>query len=323
MEKRLKILTNLVLEGYLVNREEAMWLYEVPLEILRKEANQIREYYCGNRFDLCTIINGKSGRCSENCRFCAQSSHYHTASKTYTLLSDETIVEDAKKNARQDVLRYSIVTAGRTLPDDEIDQMCETIKKIKKECKLSICVSFGLLNQAQYQKLKSAGVERIHNNLETSERFFPSVCTTHSFQDKVKAIQAAQAVGLSVCSGGIMGLGEGLEDRIDMALSLRDLEIESVPINMLNPILGTPMENQPKMTLEELCKIVAIYRFILPKAFIRLAGGRGLLKDKGRLCFLSGANATISGDMLTTSGITVQRDKQMLKDLNYQLIALK
>ena len=323
MEKRLKILTNLVLGGYLVNREEAMWLYEVPLEILRKEANQIREYYCGNCFDLCTIINGKSGRCSENCRFCAQSSHYHTASKTYTLLSHETIVEDAKKNAHQGVLRYSIVTAGRTLPDDEIDQMCETIKKIKKECKLSICASFGLLNQAQYQKLKLAGVERIHNNLETSERFFPSVCTTHSFQDKVKAIQAAQAVGLSVCSGGIMGLGEGLEDRIDMALSLRDLEIESVPVNMLNPIPGTPMENQPRLTSEELCKIVAIYRFILPKAFIRLAGGRGLLEDKGRLCFLSGANATISGDMLTTSGITVQMDKQMLKDLNYQLIALK
>lgn len=323
MEERLKILTNLVLGGYLINKEEGIWLYEVPLEILRKQANRIREYYCGNRFDLCTIINGKSGRCSENCRFCAQSSHYRTTSKTYTLLSDETIIEDAKKNARQGVLRYSIVTAGRTLPDDEIDKMCETIKKIKNECKLSICASFGLLDQAQYQKLKSAGVERIHNNLETSERFFPSVCTTHSFQDKVKAIQAAQAVGLSVCSGGIMGLGECLEDRIDMALSLRALEIESVPINMLNPILGTPMENQPKMTLEELCKIVAIYRFILPKAFIRLAGGRGLLEDKGRLCFLSGANATISGDMLTTSGITVQRDKQMLKDLNYQLIALK
>ena len=322
MEERLKILTNLVLGGYLINKEEGIWLYEVPLEILRKQANRIREYYCGNRFDLCTIINGKSGRCSENCRFCAQSSHYHTTSKTYTLLSDETIIEDAKKNARQGVLRYSIVTAGRTLPDDEIDKMCETIKKIKNECKLSICASFGLLDQAQYQKLKSAGVERIHNNLETSERFFPSVCTTHSFQDKVKAIQAAQAVGLSVCSGGIMGLGECLEDRIDMALSLRALEIESVPINMLNPILGTPMENQPKMTLEELCKIVAIYRFILPKAFIRLAGGRGLLEDKGRLCFLSGANATISGDMLTTSGITVQRDKQMLKDLNYQLLVL-
>ena len=323
MEERLKILTNLVLGGYLINKEEGIWLYEVPLEILRKQANRIREYYCGNRFDLCTIINGKSGRCSENCRFCAQSSHYHTDSKNYTLLSDKTIIEDAKKNVRQGVLRYSIVTAGRTLSDDEIDQMCETIKQIKKECELSICASFGLLNQAQYQKLKLAGVERIHNNLETSERFFPSVCTTHSFQDKVKAIQAAQAVGLSVCSGGIMGLGECLEDRIDMALSLRALEIESVPINMLNPILGTPMENQPKMTLEELCKIVAIYRFILPKAFIRLAGGRGLLEDKGRLCFLSGANATISGDMLTTSGITVQRDKQMLKDLNYQLIALK
>ena len=320
MKRRLKMLTNLVLEGYSLKKEEAMWLYEIPLEQLAREANKIRQYYCANHFDLCTIINGKSGRCSENCRFCAQSSHYHTDSKIYTLLSDETIIEDAKKNARQGVLRYSIVTAGRTLPDDEIDQMCETIKKIKKECQLSICASFGLLNEAQYQKLQLAGVERIHNNLEASERFFPSVCTTHSFQDKIKAIQAAQAVGLDVCSGGIMGLGESIEDRIDMALSLRTLKIESVPINMLNPILGTPMENQPRLTLEELCKIVAIYRFLLPKAFIRLAGGRGLLEDKGRACFLSGANAAISGDMLTTSGITVKSDKRMLKDLNYQLV---
>ena len=210
MKRRLKMLTNLVLEGYSLKKEEAMWLYEIPLEQLAREANKIRQYYCANHFDLCTIINGKSGSCSENFRFCAQSSHYHTDSKIYTLLSDETIIEDAKKNARQGVLRYSIVTAGRTLPDDEIDQMCETIKKIKKECQLSICASFGLLNQAQYQKLQLAGVERIHNNLEASERFFPSVCTTHSFQDKIKAIQAAQAVGLDVCSGGIMGLGESI-----------------------------------------------------------------------------------------------------------------
>ena len=303
-----------VLDGYQVTREEALWLYEQPLKELSSWANKIREYFCSNGFDICTIINAKSGRCSENCRFCSQSIHSHTASAVYPLLSTEKIVEQAKHDAAQGVLRFSIVTSGKRLTNREVLKICEAVKAIKAVCNISVCVSLGLLKQEQFAWLKEAGVERVHNNLETSERYFPSVCTTHTFADKIVAIRAAQAAGLPVCSGGIMGLGESVEDRIDMALSLRKLGVKSIPVNMLNAIEGTPFEGNKRLSPEDLQRIVAVYRFMLPQASIRLAGGRGLLGDKGEACFKSGANATISGDMLTTAGITVAADLQLLKE---------
>nr|WP_314771060.1 biotin synthase BioB [uncultured Peptostreptococcus sp.] len=315
----IKALYNRVIGGHLIAREEALFLYKEDLGDLTRYADMIRDHFCGNQFDMCTIINGKSGLCSENCKFCAQSSHYNTGSKVYSLLSEEEILADAKKNADQGVMRYSIVTAGRSLSDGEVDRMCQIIRRIKEEVHISVCVSFGLLKEDQFRRLKEAGAERVHNNLEASENFFPSVCTSHSFSDKVQAIRAAQAAGMDVCSGGIMGLGEGIEDRIDMALSLRDLGIESIPVNMLNPIPGTPMEKYESLDEKEMQRIIAVYRFILPKAFIRLAGGRGLMSDKGKACFMSGANAAISGDMLTTAGITVDKDKKLLEELDYMI----
>lgn len=314
----LKSLKDKVLGGGQISREEALFLYEQPLEELCQCADQIRRHFCASQFDICTIINGKSGRCSENCKFCAQSAHNHTDAAQYPLLSADEIVEQARVNHSQGVLRYSIVTSGKRLSSQEVDQMCQAVKRIKEEVGISVCISFGLLDEEQYRKLKEAGVSRVHNNLETSRRNFPNVCTTHSFEDKVKAIRAAQAAGLSVCSGGIMGLGETPEDRIDMALTLRELGIKSVPVNMLNPIPGTPFENNRKLTEEDMRRIVAVYRFILPEASIRLAGGRGLLPDKGKSCFASGANAAISGDMLTTAGITTKTDMELLKELGYE-----
>nr|WP_314503874.1 biotin synthase BioB [uncultured Peptostreptococcus sp.] len=315
----IKALYNRVIGGHLITREEALFLYKEDLGDLTRYADMIRDHFCGNQFDMCTIINGKSGLCSENCKFCAQSSHYNTGSKVYSLLSEEEILADAKKNADQGVMRYSIVTAGKSLSDGEVDRMCQIIRRIKEEVHISVCVSFGLLKEDQFRRLKEAGAERVHNNLEASENFFPSVCTSHSFSDKVQAIRAAQAAGMDVCSGGIMGLGESIEDRIDMALSLRDLGIESIPVNMLNPIPGTPMEKYESLDEKEMQRIIAVYRFILPKAFIRLAGGRGLMSDKGKACFMSGANAAISGDMLTTAGITVDKDKKLLEELDYRI----
>lgn len=312
-------LGNEILEGKMITKQEAIELYGQPLQELCQKANEIRKQFCSNRFDICTIINGKSGRCSENCRFCAQSAYSHTNAAEYPLLPAEEIVAQAKVNDKQGVLRYSIVTSGKRLSDQEVDKMCEAVQKIKEETDISICISFGLLKEEQYRKLKAAGVTRVHNNLETSWKNFPNICTTHTFEDKVNAIRAAQAAGLSVCSGGIMGLGETPEDRIDMALTLRELGIKSVPVNMLNPIPGTPLGQNKKLTAEDMCRIVAVYRFILPDASIRLAGGRGLLPDKGRSCFLSGANAAISGDMLTTAGITVETDMKLLKELGYEV----
>ena len=306
-----------VLNGGLIDKSDAMQLWKADYDELCSAANEIREKFCSNNFDICTIVNGKSGKCSENCKFCSQSSFYHTCAGEYPLLDKESIVKEAMNNAEQGMLRFSIVTSGRRLNDKEVDIMCDVIREIRKNTDISICASFGLLNEEQYRKLKDAGVARIHNNIETSENNFPNVCTTHTFSDKISAIKAAQKAGLDICSGGIMGLGENNEDRVDMAFTLRELNVKSIPVNMLNPIPGTPFENNKKLTEKDMCRICAIYRFILPDAFIRLAGGRGLMENKGRDCFLSGANAAISGNMLTTSGITFETDLALLKELNF------
>lgn len=312
-------LKNKVIHGELITKDEALTLVDAPLKELTKAADEIRRQLCGNTFDICTIINGKSGRCSENCKYCAQSSFYKTCVEEYPLLSTEKIVEQAVHNYEQGVLRYSIVCSGKKLSDSEVDKLCESIKAIKKACPISVCVSLGLLDEENFRKLKNAGADRVHNNLETSRRFFPQVCTTHTFDDKIKAIKAAKSAGLEVCSGGIMGLGETMEDRIDMILQARELGVRSVPVNMLNPIANTPFENNRILTQEEMQRIVAIFRFVIPDGFIRLAGGRGIMSDKGRSLFTSGANAAISGDMLTTQGITTEKDMQILKELGYEV----
>lgn len=308
-----------VLNGYEVTKDDAMLLAKGELYELCCAADELRYAFCGKAFDLCTIINGKSGRCSENCKYCAQSSFFDTAIEEYPLLDKEPIVSAAVECAKRGVQRFSIVTSGKRLCDAEVNAMCEAVRDIHRACNISVCVSFGLLNEAQFRRLRAAGVARVHNNLETSRRNFANVCTTHSFDDKIAAIQAALRAGLSVCSGGIFGLGETMQDRIDMALSLRELGISSVPINMLNAISGTPYEHIPKLTSDEMCRIVAVYRFILPRAYIRLAGGRSLSADKGKAVFKSGANAAITGDMLTTAGISIANDKELIAALGYEV----
>ena len=307
-----------VINGKKINKEEAMFIAGADLEEICSAANEIREAFCDNGFDICTIINGKSGRCSENCKYCAQAGCFKTEVESYPLLDKETIVKDAKKNAEQGVLRYSIVTSGKCLNDKEVESACESIRAIKEEADIEVCVSFGLLNEEQFRKLKDAGVSRVHNNLETSRRYFPSVCSTHTYDEKIETIKAAKRAGLKVCSGGIMGIGETMEDRIDMVMQQRELGVKSIPVNMLNPIKGTPYENNALLTQDEMRRIVAVFRFIVPDASIRLAGGRGLMEDKGVSCFKSGANAAISGDMLTTSGITVKKDLEILNELGFE-----
>ena len=309
-----------VLSGRLLEREEILLLKDAPFEELTQAADEIRRHFCGNTFDICTIINGKCGKCSEDCKYCAQSVHYQTScEKSYPLLSTEELLKGAEYNDRQGVLRYSIVTSGKRLSDREVDQICESIRTIREKTGISVCVSFGLLNEAQFRKIKEAGASRVHCNLESSRNFFPNVCTTHTFDEKIETLKAAKRAGLSICSGGIMGLGETMEDRIDMALTARELGVRSIPVNLLNPIPGTPYEKNRILTNDELCRITSIFRFIIPDGMIRLAGGRGLLGDKGERCFQSGANAAISGDMLTTAGITVETDMELLKNLGYEV----
>lgn len=316
---RIQELKKRVMEGGNISKQEALELYRSPLEELCKAANEIRERFCKEVFDICTIVNAKSGRCSEDCKYCAQSVHYKTLSSQYPLLDTEELKKQAKYNADRGVLRYSIVTSGRALHGQELERVCESVREIKREVEIEICASFGLVSREDLRKMKEAGISRIHCNLESSEAYFPSICTTHTYSEKVEVIKHALEEGFSVCSGGIMGLGESVEDRIDMLMDLRELGVRSIPVNFLNPIQGTPYENNELLSEDEKKRIVAVCRFLLPGAAIRLAGGRGLSEDKGRGCFESGANAAISGDMLTTVGITIEKDMEMIKDLGYKV----
>lgn len=308
-----------VINGGTLSREEAILLSSAQLEPLCEAADQIRRHFCGNAFDMCSIINGKSGKCPEDCKYCAQSSHYSADTAVYPLLSTDEILREAKANAADGILRFSIVTSGKRLSDQEVEQVCDSFRKIRETCGISLCASMGLLSQKQFKMLKSAGVVRYHNNLETSRRFFPHICTTHTYEDKIKAIRDARESGLTVCSGGIIGLGETMEDRIDMALTLRDLQIRSVPINVLNPIPGTPLEHNAPLPEDEVCRTAAIFRFLLPDSILRMAGGRGLMEDQGRRVFRSGANGAITQNMLTTGGIAVREDRQLAEELGFEI----
>lgn len=311
-----------LLSGGSITREEALKLIDEPLEELCKAAGELRASLCGSGFDLCSIVNAKSGRCSEDCAFCSQSSRYTTGSACYPLMDPDEMVACGAHDASEGVLRFSMVMSGRRATDAEVDQVCCATRRLRDETDLSVCVSLGLLDRQAFEHLAEAGLTRVHNNLETSRRYFPFVCRTHRYDDKLASIRAAREAGLDVCSGGIFGMGETWEDRIDMALELRELGVTSVPLNFLNPIAGTPFGEREPLSSDETRRIVAIYRFLLPQATLRLAGGRGLLDDKGRSCFAGGANGAITGDMLTTDGISVARDRAMVGELGFSVALL-
>lgn len=319
----LEKLKNKVLNGGDISRQEAIDLYKEDYDELRKAAEEIREHFCQDQFDMCTIINAKSGRCPENCKFCAQSAHSNTEVEAYSLLDKDIIVKDAVDKYRRGVPRYSLVSSGRSLTEDDIDKVCEIVKDIhQQEPEVKVCLSGGLISAEGFKKLKDAGVLRIHNNLESSENFFKEICTSHTYDQKVQAIKNAKDAGMEVCSGGIIGLGEGIEDRVDMFFNLKDLNVASIPVNVLNPVKGTALENNKILDQEEINRTIAICRFINPKAAIRLAGGRANMEELGKSCFRSGANAAITGDMLTTRGASLEDDMQMVKEMDYDICAM-
>lgn len=231
-----KLLADRILEGYDISKEDAISLLEVGLDELLYNSKLITNHFHSNKFDLCTIINGKSGKCSEDCKYCAQSAHYNCLIEKYPLLDKETIVNDAIECYKKGINRYSIVTSGKRLTKDEIISLCDIYKEIGRNCDIKLCSSHGLLSYDDFVMLKDAGVTRYHNNLETSLRYFPEICTTHTIDQKISTIKNAQKAGLEVCSGGIIGLGESDIDRIDLAFELRNMGIRSIPLNLLNPI---------------------------------------------------------------------------------------
>ena len=313
----IKKLADEIIGGRRITRQDDLNMFlTCDLKELCEGADRIREYFIGDKVDLCSIINGRSGRCPEDCKYCAQSAHNHTSCEIYDFLPEEKIVEACKLNESEGVDRFSIVTSGRALSGEEFEKAVHAYETMHAECRIDLCASMGFLNAEQLHRLHEAGVTSYHHNIETSKRNFPNICTTHTYEQKLETLKLVKKEGMCACSGGIIGMGETWEDRLDMAVSLAELGIDSIPINALMPIEGTPLENQPQLTEDEILRTIAIFRYINPEANIRLAAGRALLTNDGEIAFQSGASATITGNMLTTVACaTIRSDKQMLENL--------
>lgn len=316
----MKKLAKEIIDGRRLTRSDDLSIFEhADLNELAEGADLIRQAFCQNRVHLCTIINGRSGKCGEDCKFCAQSAFSQTGCETYDMLDEDTILRDCKEKEAAGVHSYSIVTAGRTVAGKDLEKLVKIFERLHKECNVHLCSSNGLLSYDAFVRLKAAGVETYHENIETSRRNFPHICTTHTYEDKIEKICLAKKAGLNVCSGGIIGMGETWEDRIDMAVSLSELEIFSIPLNALRPIPGTPLGELPPLTEDEIVRTVAIFRYLNPTAYIRMAAGRSYFEDGGKRLFTSGANAAITGNMLTTIGNNIREDMQMFTELGYDI----
>ncbi len=300
---------SLVLGDNLIDRQTAVRLADqANQEKLWDAADRIRQHFHGSRFALCSIINAKSGRCSENCRFCAQSAYHQSGIDEYDIIELDKALEIAEDNDHHEVHRISLVTSGRSASDSSLDQLEKLYDSISQTTMMKLCGSMGLLTKEKAARLIEMGVVRYHCNLEASRNFFPTVCTTHTWEEKVETLRLAREAGMSICSGGIIGMGETMEDRIDLALELRELEVNSIPLNILTPIPGTPLADLEPLSLEEVLTTIALFRFISPQAVIRIAGGRQQLGEDQYRCFMAGANGAMVGNYLTTSGGSIEED---------------
>jgi len=284
-------------------------------------ANKIRRRYFGNKIKLCSIVPGRLGGCDQDCAFCAQSARFDTAiDKKAKVLSDEQILAVAAAAAEKGVPNFGIVYSGRAVREKELDRIEKLVRRIKDQFGLGICASLGMITTDQAGRLVEAGVNRYNHNLETSQRHFPNVVTTHEYADRVRTIEAAKEAGLGICAGGIFGIGENEADRVDMALELRRLGVDTVPMNFLHPIEGTPLGSAETLKPMQILRIIAIFRFILPKTNLKIAGGRVLnLRDLQSWMFYAGATSILSGNYLTTTGRAVAEDMQMLEDLGLEV----
>lgn len=282
-------------------------------------ANRIRTKFRGNNVDLCSIINAKSGACPEDCSFCAQSSHSKTNIQVYPLENREKIINAAESAKKNRARRFCIVTSGKRPSGKELRQICRFISEIRETGMLP-CATLGMLNREELDQLRSAGLDRYHHNLETSEAFFSEICSTHTYADKIRTIEAAKSLGLSVCSGGIFGLGESWDDRIDMAFALKELEIDSVPVNFFTPVKGTRLGCREMLNPADALKIIAIYRLIMPDRQIRVCAGRAAtLRDLHSHIFLAGADGILIGNYLTTQGRDPEADLLMIRDMGLEV----
>lgn len=304
-------------------KQDFINLYEKPLSELMEISNKITNDNFDNEVEACSIISAKTGECSENCKYCSQSKHNHAKVECHPLLDVETVKKAALSAKDNGATRFCIVTSGRVPSGEDFKKILEMIKSVASIDGIHCCASLGLLSEDQIAQIKAAGVERYNHNINTSENYHKNICTTHNFKDRVNTVKIVQKHGMEACCGVIIGMGESREDRIDMALSLRELNPKTVPINFLNPIKGTALEDfKDRITEEEILKTICIFRIILPKALLRYAGGRTtrLSKFHQKLGLIAGINSVLVGNYLTTTGSNSEDDKEMLKELDMVMV---
>jgi len=308
----------LVRDGKMIDRQTAVRLASQDgQENLWDAADRIRRHFHGSRFALCSIINARSGRCSEDCRFCAQSARHQSQIEEYDIIDQARAREIAVDNDQHDVHRISLVTSGRSTSDATLDRLQNLYAAISGETMMKLCGSMGLLTREKAERIRTMGVVRYHCNLEASRNFFPTVCTTHTWEEKVETLKLAREAGMSICSGGIIGMGETMEDRIDLAMELLELGVKSIPLNILTPIPGTPLGDLEPLPIEEIMTTIALFRFINPLAVIRIAGGRQQLGRDQYRCFMAGANGAMVGNYLTTAGGSIEEDLRNFKIMGF------
>lgn len=319
---RIAALAEKVLAGHRVSRDEVLWLFELEdsadIYMLLSWANRIREKYKGNKVHLCSIVNVKAGGCSENCKFCAQSAAYQTEAPRYNLVDLPPVMNAADEANQNRVTALGLVAAWKGLEEGPVlDKICAQLEELKNSGKTRPDASLGIIkNPRVAQRLREAGLECYGHNLESSQRFYGQICSSHSYEDRLETIQHLKAAGIKICSGGIIGMGETREDRCDLALALREVGANVVPINILNPIKGTPFGDNPRLEPLEILKTIACFRFILPRQEIMIAGGRTVnLRDLQSMIFMAGASALMVGNYLTTLNQPVDKDLQMIRDL--------
>ncbi len=309
--------------GEVVSRQDAEFVSrasDADLMELFAAATRLRHRFRGDGVDICSIVNAKSGACSEDCSYCAQSVHHSTGAVVYPLIDVNRMAEAAESAKRNGAKRFCIVTSGRGIDSrQDLETIAQGIQRVQ-QAGLSPCATLGTLSRDQLAFLRDAGLDRYHHNIETSRNFFPRTCTTHSFDERIEVLRHAQNLGLSACSGGILGMGETMQDRIDMAFTLRELAVDSVPLNFLMPIPGTPLGNNKPISPFEALRSISLFRLILPAKEIRICGGRGTaLGQLHPLVFLAGADGFMIGNYLTQGGLNPQDDLRMISDLGLRL----
>ena len=310
-----------VLEGKIIDRDEIKYFFSLDDDLadLLYWANEIREKFFGRKVKICSIVPARLGGCNQDCKFCAQSARYSTGFEETKTLTDEQILDAAKQAKQKGVPHFGIVYSGKTISEKELARLEKLIPKIKNQVGISVCAGLGIIDYEQAARLAKAGLSRYNHNLETSRNHFKNIVTTHDYNMRIETVKAAKKAGLGLCTGGIFGIGETDNDRIDMALQIRELGVDMVPMNFLHPIAGTPLGGLATMKPMEILRLIALYRFILPKTGIKVAGGRVLnLRDMQSWMFYAGATAILSGNYLTTAGRAVEDDLQMIKDLGLE-----